>query len=89
MTGPVENGTKRIGAQKLDLGSEDARVSQRQRHPPRIHQLRVAHVHDVGQRDLPFLGPVPDEQRVAGIQDLVDKIEHRLLRESYTTPYGP
>src|SRR5580700_13703 len=59
--------------------AKHAWISEGQGDPRWVHELRVAHIRDVGQRDSVFEVPVPDEERIAGIQDFVDEIERKFL----------
>jgi hypothetical protein len=66
---------------KRDPSSEHARVSKGQRDTWGARELRVTDIHDVGQCNSFFETPIPDEQHIAAIQDLVDKIKYHLFHE--------
>src|SRR5258705_5029000 len=67
--------------QEADLGPEDAGLPQDHRDLPRIEQAPVANPGNIGQCN-PFLAMVVlDEQRIAFVQNLVDKAGDQFLHD--------
>ena len=47
----------------------------------RTGERRIVHVDDVGEREALLDAPIPDDQRIAAIQHLIDEIEQHLSHD--------